>query len=85
MTLETKLLIGCLTLMAVALVYAVLKTCTAWYDHHIVRHDLIAESKRRRFEYQRAIAERDREIAEAEAGGSVIIEEEVVSEPALAA
>lgn len=85
MTLETKLLIGCLVLLAVALVYAVLKVSAAWFDHHISRHDLIAESKRRRFAYQKALADRDREIAEAEAGGSVIVEDEVVTEPALAA
>lgn len=84
MTMEAKLLMTCLVLLAVALVYAVLKVSGAWHDHHVARHDLIAESKRRRFEYLRALAERDRklsEAAEAEAQQSVIIEDD---EPALA-
>ena len=74
MSIETKLFLTCMVLLAFAMIYAVLKVTGAWYDHHVSRHDLIAESKRRRFAYLRAVAERDRELAEVEAGGSVVIE-----------
>jgi len=87
MAIETKLLVMCLVLLAVALVYAVLKMTGTWYGHHISRHDLIVESKRRRFAYLKALADRDRELAQAqaaEAQQSVLIEDEEV-EPALAA
>jgi len=87
MTVESKLLVTCLVLLGVALVYAVLKMTSVWYDHHVSRHDLIAESKRRRFAYLKALADRDRALAQAqaaEAGASVIIEDEI-AEPAQAA
>ena len=87
MAIETKLLVTCLVLFGAALVYAVLKITGSWYDHHVSRHDLIAESKRRRFAYLKAIADRDRELAEAaeaEAHETVIIEGDAF-EPAQAA
>ena len=79
MSIETKLLVTCIVLLASALIYAVLKVTGAWYDHHVSRHDLIAESKRRRYAYLRALAERDREIMEAnaiEAEGSIVIDDD---------
>lgn len=79
MAIETKLLVTCLVLFAAALVYAVLRVSGAWYEHHVTRHDLIAESTRRRLDYLKAIADRDRELAEAQAAEmqpSVIFEDE---------
>ncbi len=76
---ETKLLLTCLVILAAGLVYAVLRVSGAWYEHHVSRHDLVAESKRRRFAYLKAIADRDREMMEAQ--GAVIIEND---EPQLA-
>ncbi|MEM6258523.1 MAG: hypothetical protein AAGI37_09455 [Planctomycetota bacterium] len=84
MTVETKLVLICLTLLAAAFVVGVLKVVGAWVEHHTSRHDLIVESKRRRVEYKRAVAEREREmiaLQEAEAEESIIIEED---EPQLA-
>ena len=84
MTIETKLLLTCLVIFAAGLAYAVLRVSGAWFEHHISRHDLIAESKRRRFAYLKAIADRDREMLEAQAAESqpsVIIEDD---EPELA-
>lgn len=81
MPIETKLMLTCLIALAAGLVYAVLKMTSAWYEHHVTRHDLIAESKRRRLEYLKAIAERDRELQaleEAELEDAVIEEEEPV-------
>lgn len=77
MTVETKVMLICLTLLGLALVYGVLRVTGAWFEHHVARHDLIAESKRRRVEYLRALAERDREMMamqEEEAEESVIID-----------
>ena len=84
MTVETKMLLTGLMLLGVVLVYGVLKVLGAWFEHHVARHDLVAESKRRRVEYLRALAERDREMIaaqEEEAHASVIIEDD---EPMLA-
>lgn len=84
MAIETKLMIFCLLALGAALVYGVLKMSSAWYEHHISRHDLVAESKRRRFAYLKAIADRDRQMLEmraAELQDSVIIEDD---EPQLA-
>ena len=78
MPLETKLMLFCLIALAVGLVFGVLKVTGAWYEHHVSRHDLIAESKRRRNEYRRALAERDRELRELEEAehGPIPIEED---------
>lgn len=79
MPIETKLLVTCLVIFAVALAYAVLRVTGAWYEHHVGRHDLIAESKRRRFAYLKALADRDRDMmvaSEAEAMDSIIIEDD---------
>lgn len=76
---ETKLLVTCLVFIAAAFVYAVLRVSGSWYERHIEKHDLIAESKRRRFAYLKALAERDRElieVEEAQAMQSVIIEDD---------
>jgi hypothetical protein len=84
MAIETKLMIFCLLALGVALVYGVLKVTSAWHEHHVSRHDLIAESKRLRYAYLKAIADRDREMLamqEAEGEGSVIIDDD---EPQLA-
>ena len=84
MPIETKLLLTCLVMFAVAMAYAVLRVSGAWFEHHVERHDLIAESKRRRFAYLKALADRDRELMEAQEAGSpesVIIEDD---EPELA-
>ena len=58
MSLETKLMIGCFVALAAALVLAVTKVLGAWTDHHVSRHDLIVESRRRRLAYFNAVAER---------------------------
>ncbi|MEM9347067.1 MAG: hypothetical protein AAGB26_10665 [Planctomycetota bacterium] len=84
MTVETKLVLICLTLLAAAFVIGVLKVVGAWVEHHTSRHDLIVESKRKRIEYLRAVADRERELMalqEAEAEESIIIEDD---EPQLA-
>ncbi len=59
MLLETKLLIGCFVMLAAGLVFAVTKVLGAWAEHHITRHDLVVESRRRRLEYFKAVAERE--------------------------
>jgi hypothetical protein len=87
MSVETKLMLMCLLLLAAAFVYGVMKVLGAWVEHHLTRHDLIVESKQRRIDYRRALAERDRELMEAEMAedqSNVIIEEEAADEPALA-
>lgn len=71
MSIQTKLLIVCFVVMASALVLAVTRVLGAWAHHHTSRHDLIAESKRRRMAYQKALADRDN----ANAAGSVAIEQ----------
>lgn len=83
MPLETKLMLFCLIALAVGLVFGVLKVASAWYEHHVSRHDLIIESKRRRIAYLKALAERDRELRELEEAENapITIEED---EPELA-
>lgn len=79
MGIETKLLLACLLLLGTALVHAVLRVSGAWYEHHVTRHDLVAESKRRRYEYLKALADRDRALMEAEEAehqATVTLEEE---------
>lgn len=58
MDMPTKLLALGLIVTAGTLVTVVLRILGAWTDHHIRRHDLIAESKRRRLDYFRAVAQR---------------------------
>lgn len=85
MPIETKLLLTCLVFIAASFAYAVLRVTGSWFDHHVQRHDLVAESKRRRFAYLKALADRDRELMEAEhaeANRSVIIDDD--DEPVLA-
>ena len=81
MPLETKLMLFCLIALAMGLVFGVLKVAGAWYEHHVSRHDLVVESKRRRIAYLKALAERERELEEAE-NESISIEED--DEPELA-
>ncbi|MBX2851161.1 MAG: hypothetical protein KTR15_05390 [Phycisphaeraceae bacterium] len=81
MAIETKLMMICLLALAAALVYGVLKVLGAWYEQSLARHDLVVESKRRRYAYFKALADREREIQGEEAESSVIIEED---EPQLA-
>ena len=79
MSVETKLMLTCLTALAALLVYGVLRVITAWYEHNIAKHDLIVNSKQRRYDYLKAIADRDRELMELEEqaiAGSVIIEDD---------
>ena len=47
-----------LGLFAFILITAVLGTLAKWTHHHTSRHQLIVESKRRRAEYLKALAER---------------------------
>ena len=58
MDLPTKLIILGLIGSAGVFVTVTLRVLGAWSNYHIRRHDLIAESKRRRLEYFRAVAER---------------------------
>ncbi|MFN3168981.1 MAG: hypothetical protein ACE37H_18185 [Phycisphaeraceae bacterium] len=79
MAVETKLLIAFFVAVGAGLVIAVMRVLGAWADHHISRHDLVVESKRRRLEYFSAVAERQNALdtaAEAEEHGNVIIEGE---------
>ena len=81
---QTKITLLCLTLLGLTLVIGVLRVLGAWYDHHVTRHNLIVESKQRRYDYFKAIAEREREalaMEEEEAMDSIVIEED---EPVLA-
>ena len=78
MDLETRMLVICLTALAVGFVMGVTKVLGAWAEHHISRHDLIVESKQRRIAYFNAVAERRGELngdEDFEDDGSVIIEE----------
>lgn len=70
MSIETKLLLLAVAAIGYCLVLGVMRVLGAWCDHHLSRHDLIVESKRRRLEYRIALAERDR----AHAGGDVIVD-----------
>lgn len=84
MSFETKLMLICLTALAAIFVYGVLRVVSAWYENNISRHDLIVESKRRRYEYLKAITDRERELMALEeqaSAESIIIEDE---EPELA-
>ena len=76
MTPETKMLVLFFVAMIGLLIYAVGRIVSTWCDHHISRHDLIVESKRRRLDYLRAVAEREQELhaEEAEGNASVMIE-----------
>ncbi|MGB0767742.1 MAG: hypothetical protein ACPGYV_08520 [Phycisphaeraceae bacterium] len=81
MSIETKLLLTCLGLLGFGLVLAVTRVLGAWTEHHVSRHNLIVESKQRRYDYLKAVYDRDQAISAAEAGeaddayDSVIIEE----------
>ena len=78
------MLLTCLVLTAAAFVYAVLRVAGAWYEKHVAQHDLIAESKQRRLDYLKAVAEREQQLLaaeQAEAFDSIIIEDD---EPSLA-
>jgi hypothetical protein len=79
MPVETKLLLALSVAAAAGLVIAVMRVLGAWADHHISRHDLIVESKRRRLEYYQAVAERQNAMNQAiedEGHGNVIIEDD---------
>lgn len=81
---KTNVVLICLILLGFALVLGVLRVLGAWYEYHITRHNLIVASKQRRYDYLKALAERDRELMALEgdeATGSIIIEDD---EPALA-
>lgn len=58
MDLSTKIIALLLIASAGVFVTLVLRVLGAWSHYHVARHDLIAESKRRRLEYFRAVAER---------------------------
>lgn len=58
MTLGTSLLLLSLAAVAYALVTAVLRVLGNWSNYAISRHDLIVESRARRFAYYDALAER---------------------------
>lgn len=79
MPLETKVLLACFVVIAAGLVLAVTRVLGAWADHHISRHDLIVESKRRRLEYFNAVAERENAFdsdQQQDGNDSVIIEDD---------
>lgn len=48
-----------LAMLAFILVTAVAGVLAKWTHHHVTRHRLIVESKRRRTEYFQAMAQRD--------------------------
>ena len=76
---QTKIVLLCLTLMGLALVVGVLRVVGAWYDHHISRHDLVVQTKLQRYNYLKAIADREREamaMEEEAASDSIILEDE---------
>lgn len=84
MDVQTKLMLICLTLLGLSLVIGVLKVSGAWFDHHVRRHDLIAQSKQRRYDFLKAKYDREQEIMAMEeeaAMDSIIIEDD---EPVLA-
>lgn len=79
MPLQTKLLIVFFVVLIAGLVTAVMRVLGAWADHHISRHDLIVESKRRRLEYFSAVAQRQDamdDASERESHDSVIIDDD---------
>eukprot|EP00752_Nemacystus_decipiens_P016829 g15061.t1 len=81
---QAKIMLLCFSLLGLALVLGVLRVMGAWYEHHVSRHDLIVESKQRRYDYLKAVADREREVLAMEeeaAMESIIIEED---EPELA-
>ena len=81
---KTKVMLFFLMLIGLAFTVGVLRVIGAWYAYHVKRHDLIVQSKRKRYDYFKAVADREREamgMQESEALGSVIIEDE---EPTLA-
>lgn len=83
MDVQTKLMLICLAVLGFTLVLGVLRVTAAWYEHHVSRHDLITESKQRRYDYLKAKHALERESLDIEddAMSSVIIDDD---EPALA-
>ena len=80
MPLETKLLIASIVVIAAGFVLAVTRVLGAWIENNTVRHDLIANSKRKRLEYMRSVAEREHAISGVAGNDSIIIEDD--DEPA---
>lgn len=83
MSLETKLLIGFCIALAAGLVLAVTRVLGAWAEHHITRHDLVAESKRRRLAYFQSVADRQAGISPddpADEQSNIIIEDDEVDQ-----
>ncbi|MEM1353587.1 MAG: hypothetical protein AAGC44_13845 [Planctomycetota bacterium] len=58
MDLTTKLVALAIIATVFIFVTFVLRVLGAWSNYQIRRHDLVAESKRRRIEYLRAVSER---------------------------
>lgn len=58
MTFGTKLMLLALAVIGFALVTAVMRVLGNWSDQAIRKHDLIVESRQRRFAYYDALAER---------------------------
>ena len=81
MPLETKLLLLCLGVLAFGFVLSVTRVLGAWAEHHISRHDLIVESKQRRYDYLKAIYDRDQELMALEAEGEAENETVIIEEP----
>ena len=83
MATDTKLMLLCALILGGGMTLCILRVLGAWVDHHLQRHNLIVESKRRRAAYLMALAEREQaEMEELE------IEDEpaeAAPEPALAA
>lgn len=81
---QTKVALLCLIALGLCFVTGVLRVIGTWYEHHVARHDLVVASKQRRYDYLKAVAERDRAIMAMEEEAmtdSIIIEDD---EPALA-
>lgn len=78
MSLETKLLLIVMCILAFSLVMAVGRVLAAWAEHHLARHDLIVASKQKRLDYLRSLAEREKAeqngVLEDDETGNVIIE-----------
>lgn len=86
MATDTKLMLLCALVMGGGMALCILRVLGAWVDHHVKRHDLIVESKRRRAAYLQALADRDKaEMQELEAEDPATQADVAEPEPALAA
>lgn len=66
MATDTKLLFICFAAGAFALVYVISRVLGTWHAHHLERHNLVVQSKRRRLEYQALLDARENPEASVE-------------------